>query len=367
MTDCGDVNLERAQYILSAIGEVEDDIFKKRQNDEKRFRQNQRDKKRRMQQQQDGDMPGRMPEWMKSGPYAPMPLGRQFIPTNSSLSTVYNTDNKFEVLSKDNTADETVKEGEQSDEDKRGVKRKLNEAGATSSEADDAKKKSSDEPITHEKLVEAISKGITTVEGEEDEDANDPVRLWEDGWRGRYYKIKFNVSEDDQDFRHQVARQYAIGLIWVLKYYYQGVPAWNWYFPYHYAPFASDFVGIDDLEPDFDYESKPFKPFEQLMAVFPAASRKHLPVTWHNLMTDNQSPIIDFYPVDFQVDLNGKKQAWQGVALLPFVDEARLKKAIEPCLSLLTDEESKTLFNMIQPFITLKLVTLNRGAQYERK
>ena len=44
-------------------------------------------------------------------------------------------------------------------------------------------------------------------------------------------------------------------------------------------------------------------------------------------MFDPESKIIDFYPEDFKIDLNGKKYAWQGVALLPFVDEIRLKAA----------------------------------------
>ena len=57
------------------------------------------------------------------------------------------------------------------------------------------------------------------------------------------------------------------------------------------------------------------------MGVFPAASRSHVPQPWAELMIDPECPIIDFYPEDFKIDLNGKKYAWQGVALLPFVDE----------------------------------------------
>jgi len=56
------------------------------------------------------------------------------------------------------------------------------------------------------------------------------------------------------------------------------------------------------------------------------------------------SPIIDFYPEDFKIDLNGKKFAWQGVALLPFVEEKRLFKALEPYYDALTPAESKYEF-----------------------
>lgn len=75
------------------------------------------------------------------------------------------------------------------------------------------------------------------------------------------------------------------------------------------------------------------------MGVFPAASSVHVPKPWAKLMSDPESTIIDFYPEDFKIDLNGKKFAWQGVALLPFVDEKRLIKALEPYYKLLTPEE----------------------------
>ena len=75
------------------------------------------------------------------------------------------------------------------------------------------------------------------------------------------------------------------------------------------------------------------------MAVFPAASRQHVPPAFGELMCDPDSNIIDFYPTDFKVDLNGKKFAWMGVALLPFVDERRLLRALQTVYSTLTPEE----------------------------
>lgn len=48
------------------------------------------------------------------------------------------------------------------------------------------------------------SEVVVLEEEEEDEDANDHVRLWEDGWKQRYYKIKFNVEEEDFEFRRKI-------------------------------------------------------------------------------------------------------------------------------------------------------------------
>ena len=87
------------------------------------------------------------------------------------------------------------------------------------------------------------------------------------------------------------AHHYMIGLQWLLKYCYQGIPSWNWYFPYHYAPFASDFIDIAEAVPEFNEPTEPFKPFEQLMAVFPAASKQHIPKPWQQLMTDEVSTL----------------------------------------------------------------------------
>ena len=77
------------------------------------------------------------------------------------------------------------------------------------------------------------------------------------------------------------------------------------------------------------------------MAVFPSQSKKFLPSEWRPLMTEKESPIIDFYPLNFCVDLNGKRYEWQGVALLPFVDEKRLHRTLNHVYSTLTIEEQE--------------------------
>lgn len=75
------------------------------------------------------------------------------------------------------------------------------------------------------------------------------------------------------------------------------------------------------------------------MGVLPAASNSAIPNVFRSLMEDEDSDIIDFYPTDFPIDLNGKKFAWQGVALLPFIDEKRLLDAMATRYTLLSAED----------------------------
>lgn len=163
--------------------------------------------------------------------------------------------------------------------------------------------------------------------------------------KGRYYSDKFGFSPFDAEKHIALRKAYMEGIVWNLKYYYEGCVSWEWFYPYHYGPMLSDLVGIDAMLQEISFEGKlgkPLRPFEQLMACMPPSQATVLPEPYRALMTDMESPIADFYPRSFTIDMNGKRWPWEAVVLLPFLDSKRLLDAVQSVdESLLTDEECK--------------------------
>ncbi|KAJ6526042.1 exonuclease II [Mycena capillaripes] len=159
-----------------------------------------------------------------------------------------------------------------------------------------------------------------------------------DEWKRGYYQGKLEISYDDPKEMGDLAFRYVEGLQWVMHYYYSGVASWGWFYNYHYAPRISDLRGVDKMEFKFVL-GRPFRPFEQLMGVLPVASKEHIPVAYQDLMYSANSPILDFYPLEFEQDLNGKKQDWEAIVKIPFIDEVRLLSAMHAREQRLTAEE----------------------------
>jgi len=161
--------------------------------------------------------------------------------------------------------------------------------------------------------------------------------------KATYYKekFKFDPSSDAEELK-KVKVAFMEGITWTLDYYYRGVSAWRWYYPYYYAPMASDLVGLAALEQSVNLvEASPFFPFEQLLSVLPLASAWCLPAQYQRLMTDPDSVLKPYFPEQIELDMNGKTAEWEAVVLLPFVLEDVLLRATSTIvLGALTKEEA---------------------------
>lgn len=152
-----------------------------------------------------------------------------------------------------------------------------------------------------------------------------------------YYRTKLEMAYEPEAIR-ALAFNYIEGMQWVLHYYYEGNASWGWFYRYHYAPQISDLNNIGEFAFAFQ-KGTPFLPFEQLMGVLPPLSKALIPPALQELMTDPSSPILDFYPTEFEADMNGKKNSWEAVVKIPFIQEDRLLDAMRRRAGGLTDDE----------------------------
>lgn len=354
LTKDGHVDLERAQFILDGLAKQEDAIFRRRKQTEDKRDANA--KRRKIEQERGGrggrggrgrggfqDSPSNGRQYQKVDTIAPEGLtlfAPGSVPTRDiTHDMIVNRGTVHKANLANKSAAAALKSQINGDTSPEATTTPVkNEVPANDSPASALGKRKAD-------LLEADDNGTPgrdtpqpgTPNTPGDEPPIDTVRLWDEGYADRYYEQKFKADPRDIEFRQSVAREYVKGLAWVLLYYFQGCPSWDWYYPYHYAPFAADFTDIVNMKIHFE-KGKIFKPFEQLMGVLPAASRQAIPEIFHPLMTEPDSEIIDFYPTDFVVDLNGKKFAWQGVALLPWIDSDRLLAAMAKKYPLLPPE-----------------------------
>ena len=100
-----------------------------------------------------------------------------------------------------------------------------NPTQATSSSASVSSNSESNNQTKHQTSDSSISSSQ-----KQNSNSIDDIRLWEEGWRERYYQNKFNVNiGSSHKFQEEIVQHYVQGLCWVLQYYYHGVPSWDWY------------------------------------------------------------------------------------------------------------------------------------------
>ena len=215
-------------------------------------------------------------------------------------------------------------------------------------------------PPKKEKKAEAVE---PEAEAEEDSKKSGPTRAFRRrhpgnlsrSYRDFYYNSKMHWPAEDRDHtlfqRRAHVRDYLEGLHWVLNYYHNGCPAWDWYFPHLYSPLSTDIVNLDEFYDDSGEEFKTF-PFEmgtpvpslaQLLSVLPPQSAALLPDALSELMLYPSSPLIEYYPPDFTSDPNGKRQSWEAIVEIPFIESGILLDTVNQILDKDKEDGSKVL------------------------
>jgi 5'-3' exoribonuclease 1 len=153
---------------------------------------------------------------------------------------------------------------------------------------------------------------------------DDNYNLKIDEYRAEYLNTLFpdGVSEE------QICHEYLEGMQWVLSYYTRGVTNWKWFFPYHYSPFAFHLAKhvLTFRNPRYS-KTKANTPFQQLLSVLPPKSAYLIPSPLCNLLTSEESPLRPYCPDKIKIDLSGKRKEWEGITLIPFVDQDVVHKA----------------------------------------
>lgn len=175
-------------------------------------------------------------------------------------------------------------------------------------------------------------------------------------YRDFYYETKLGWKTEDRSRtlfrRREHVREYLEGLHWCLNYYHNGCQSWDWFFPYLYSPLATDMVNLAEFYDEADEEGfcamkfelgTPFPSLAQLLSVLPPQSADLLPRPFGQLMLHPSSPLLSFYPHDFVADANGKRQSWEAVVQIPFIDAEILLDTVQRILD--ADAGNQTLLS----------------------
>lgn len=145
------------------------------------------------------------------------------------------------------------------------------------------------------------------------------------GWKEKYYELLLdNANIED------VVQKYIEGLIFTKQYYFERKISWEWYNPHLNAPFMScvwnylcqNKIKFNDVKIE---EGVPYTAYEQLLMVLPPQNHELLPECLGHGMVKLDSPIIEYYPKKFQLDLYEKFMLYSAEPILPLIDSANIR------------------------------------------
>jgi 5'-3' exonuclease len=175
----------------------------------------------------------------------------------------------------------------------------------------------------------------------------DYVNVHQKFWSNRYYEYFFHMcghGVHQRDEINTICEKYIYALQWNIRYYFDKCPDWHWFYSLDATPLMSDFLHyIKENQAQINRVSfthvTPVKPFHQLMMILPPQSAQLLPKPYHSFMLSDESPLIHYYPVDFELELYGKRFRWESHPKIPLIEPNELPEYLDHIDRMLSREE----------------------------
>jgi 5'-3' exonuclease len=178
----------------------------------------------------------------------------------------------------------------------------------------------------------------------------DYIDAYHKGWQKRYYHYFFHIKIDDDCHRQeqidQICAEYITTLHWIGAYYCRQCPDWYWVYPYEATPLLSDLENYiknhsDQVNLVNWTNFQPVNPYYQLMMILPPQSSDLLPNPFRYYMNSLHSPLIHYYPIDFELEYYGKRLRWEVHPKIPMVDPVELRQTLNGIEKQLSVEEQQ--------------------------
>jgi len=187
----------------------------------------------------------------------------------------------------------------------------------------------------HHPLFEEYQKEIRSLDYNRDYDV----------WRNDYYDNFLGVkSEEDSKMIDLCIENYLESLYFTLNYYLVGCPSWSWHYKFRVAPLLNDVFKYLDKNKDIEKFNNfkldsPMTPFQQLLFILPPQNSHILPEVLRPIMNDDSIGVTQYYPEEIRIDAAFGGKTMYSEAILPEIDDNKLRNIIEKYEKKLTGNE----------------------------
>jgi 5'-3' exoribonuclease 1 len=149
------------------------------------------------------------------------------------------------------------------------------------------------------------------------------------GWMQKYYNHLLRLKRTRENI-NMVCQNYLEMLDWILSYYYTESHSWGHWYRYTGAPLFQDLafymakLEAFPTEPLEQRKMTSYSAYEQLLMVLPKSSYDLLPEPLGKYMIDPKSPIVQYYPEKFKVNLLFNMCFWETQPIVPPINDKEI-------------------------------------------